>query len=116
MDYRQLGRSGLRISTITLGTMGWGGEGFSAQANMMASTEVWPAMAQAFEAAKGDLADRMLAALDAAQEVGGDIRGRQSAALIVVTGKPTGQPWKDRVFDLRVDDSPEFRRCLQTGQ
>jgi tetratricopeptide (TPR) repeat protein len=45
--------------------------------------------------------------LDAAQAVGGDIRGRQSAALIVVTGKPTGQPWKDRTFDLRVDDSPE---------
>jgi tetratricopeptide (TPR) repeat protein len=49
----------------------------------------------------------MLAALDAAQAAGGDIRGRQSAALIVVTGKPTGLPWKDRTFDLRVDDSPE---------
>ncbi len=73
----------------------------------MLNDKVWPAMAQAFENTKGDLADRMLAALDAAQAVGGDIRGRQSAALIVVTGKPTGQPWKDRVFDLRVDDSPE---------
>lgn len=83
------------------------GKNFSVQANLMANDKVWPAMAQAFEAARGDLADRMLAALDAAQEVGGDIRGRQSAALIVVTGKPTGQPWKDRVFDLRVDDSPE---------
>ncbi len=83
------------------------GKDFSVQANLMANNKVWPAMAQAFEATKGDLADRMLAALDAAQEVGGDIRGRQSAALIVVTGKPTGQPWKDRVFDLRVDDSPE---------
>ena len=50
----------------------------------------------------------MLAALDAAQSVGGDIRGRQSAAIIVVTGKPTGQSWKDRIFDLRVvDDSDE---------
>lgn len=83
------------------------GKNFSVQANLMVNDKVWPAMAQAFEAAKGDLADRLLAALDAAQEVGGDIRGRQSAALIVVTGKPTGQPWKDRVFDLRVDDSPE---------
>lgn len=83
------------------------GKDFSVQANLMTNDKVWPAMAQAFEAAKGDLADRMLAALDAAQEVGGDIRGRQSAALIVVSGKPTGQPWKDRVFDLRVDDSPE---------
>jgi len=58
----------------------------------------------------------MLGALDAAQAVGGDIRGRQSAALIVVTGKPTGQPWKDRIFDLRVDDSPqplkELRRLV----
>lgn len=83
------------------------GKNFSVQANLMMNDKVWPMMAQAFEAARGDLADRMLAALDAAQEVGGDIRGRQSAALIVVTGKPTGQPWKDRVFDLRVDDSPE---------
>src|SRR5882724_3643974 len=83
------------------------GPNYSAQANLMLNDKVWPAMAQAFESAKGDLADRMLAALDAAQVAGGDIRGRQSAALIVVTGKPTGQPWKDRIFDLRVDDSPE---------
>ena len=80
---------------------------FSVQANLMLSEKVWPAMAQAFENTKGDLADRMLAALDAAQAVGGDIRGKQSAALVVVTGKPTGQAWKDRTFDLRVDDSPE---------
>jgi uncharacterized Ntn-hydrolase superfamily protein len=64
-------------------------------------------MASAFEAAKGDLAERMLAALDAAQAVGGDIRGKQSAALTVVSGKPTGRPWSDRIFDLRVDDHPE---------
>jgi uncharacterized Ntn-hydrolase superfamily protein len=77
-------------------------------------------MARAFENAKGDLADRMLAALDAAQAAGGDIRGRQSAALIVVTGKPTGQAWKDRTFDLRVDDSPEplqeLRRLVTLGR
>jgi uncharacterized Ntn-hydrolase superfamily protein len=83
------------------------GNNFSVQANLMANDKVWPAMAQAFENTKGDMADRMLAALDAAQSVGGDIRGRQSAALVVVTGKPTGQAWKDRIFDLRVDDSPE---------
>jgi uncharacterized Ntn-hydrolase superfamily protein len=83
------------------------GKDFSVQANLMLNDKVWPAMAQAFENTKGDLADRMLAALDAAQAVGGDIRGRQSAALIVVTGKPTGQAWKDRLFDLRVDDSAE---------
>jgi len=83
------------------------GKDYSVQANLMLNDKVWPAMATAFEAAKGDLAERMLAALDAAQAAGGDIRGRQSAALIVVTGKPTGQSWKDRTFDLRVDDSAE---------
>jgi uncharacterized Ntn-hydrolase superfamily protein len=96
------------------------GKDFSVQANLMANDKVWPAMARAFENAKGDLADRMLAALDAAQAAGGDIRGRQSAALIVVTGKPTGQAWKDRTFDLRVDDSPEplqeLRRLITLGR
>jgi uncharacterized Ntn-hydrolase superfamily protein len=92
------------------------GSNFSAQANLMLNDTVWPAMARAFESTKGDLADRMMAALDAAQAAGGDIRGRQSAALIVVTGMPTGRPWTDRIFDLRVDDSPdplrELRRLL----
>jgi len=83
------------------------GKDYSVQANLMSNDKIWPAMAAAFEATKGDLAERMLAALDAAQAAGGDIRGRQSAALIVVTGKPTGQAWKDRIFDLRVDDSAE---------
>jgi uncharacterized Ntn-hydrolase superfamily protein len=93
------------------------GKNFSVQANLMLNDKVWPAMARAFENTKGDLADRMLAALDAAQAAGGDIRGRQSAAIIVVTGKPTGQAWKDRIFDLRVDDSPqpllELRRLVK---
>ena len=89
------------------------GKNFSVQANLMLNDRVWPAMARAFESAKGDLAERMLAALDAAQAAGGDIRGRQSAALIVVTGKPTGQAWKDRTFDLRVDDSPQPLRELR---
>ncbi|HEX6732386.1 MAG TPA: DUF1028 domain-containing protein [Pyrinomonadaceae bacterium] len=83
------------------------GRNFSVQANLMLNDRVWPAMARAFERATGDLAERMMVALDAAQLAGGDIRGRQSAALIVVTGKPTGLAWKDRTFDLRVDDSPE---------
>ena len=55
------------------------GKGYWVQANLMASDKVWPAMATAFEAAKGDLAERMMAALEAAQAVGGDIRGQQSA-------------------------------------
>ena len=88
------------------GRISWGKD-YSVQANLMANDNVWPAMAEAFEETKGDLAERMLAALDAAQAVGGDIRGRQSAALIVVKAKSSGKPWEDRVFDLRVDDSPE---------
>jgi uncharacterized Ntn-hydrolase superfamily protein len=83
------------------------GKNYSVQANLMSNANIWPAMSRAFENAKGDLADRMLAALDAAQAAGGDIRGRQSAALIVVAAKSTGKPWVDRIFDLRVDDSPE---------
>ena len=83
------------------------GRDYSVQANLMLDEKVWPAMSRAFETTKGDLAERMLAALDAAQEVGGDIRGRQSAALIVVSGKPTGRSWADRLFDLRVDDHSE---------
>jgi uncharacterized Ntn-hydrolase superfamily protein len=92
------------------------GHDYSVQANLMLNDKVWPAMAKAYEEAKGDLADRMLAALDAAQAVGGDIRGRQSAALIIVKAKSSGKPWEDRVFDLRVDDHPyplkELRRLV----
>src|SRR5207247_4735155 len=92
------------------------GKDYAVQANLMLNDKVWPAMAEAFEAAKGDLAERMMAALEAAQAVGGDVRGKQSAALVVVTGKPTGRPWADRIFDLRVDDNPEplkeLRRLL----
>lgn len=83
------------------------GRDYSVQANMMLSERVWPAMSQAFERAEGDLAARMLAALEAAEATGGDIRGKQSAALVVVSGRPTGRAWADRVFDLRIDDHPE---------
>jgi uncharacterized Ntn-hydrolase superfamily protein len=76
------------------------GENYSVQANLMESSTVWPAMADAFETASGDLAERLLAALEAAEAEGGDIRGRQSAALLVVSGEPTGRPWVDRTFDL----------------
>jgi uncharacterized Ntn-hydrolase superfamily protein len=82
------------------------GSGFSVQANLMLNDSVWPAMAKAFQESKGDLAERMLTALEAAQSAGGDIRGRQSAALIVVSGKRGDKPWV-RTFDLRVDDHPE---------
>jgi uncharacterized Ntn-hydrolase superfamily protein len=83
------------------------GEGFSVQANMMLKNTVWPAMAEAYRATKGELVDRFLAALDAAEAEGGDIRGRQSAAILIVDAKSTGRPWVDTIFDLRVDDAPE---------
>lgn len=77
------------------------GEGFSCQANMMLNDTVPAAMAAAFEAASGDLAARLLAALVAAEHEGGDVRGRQSAALAIAA--PSGEPWRKR-FDLRVED------------
>ncbi len=80
------------------------GAQFAAQANMMKRATVWDAMAEAYESADGDLADRLIAALEAAQSEGGDIRGQQSAALLVVRAEPTGHPWSDRLFDLRVED------------
>jgi uncharacterized Ntn-hydrolase superfamily protein len=92
------------------------GHTFSTEANLMSNDQVWPAMAKAFQEAKGDLAERMLAALDAGQAAGGDIRGRQSAALIVVKAKSSGKPWEDRIFDVRVDDADyplkELRRLV----
>lgn len=80
---------------------------FSVQANMMANDRVWPAMATAYRQANGDLADRLIAALEAAEAAGGDVRGRQSAAILVVSAHSTGRPWIDRKFDLRVEDHPQ---------
>jgi uncharacterized Ntn-hydrolase superfamily protein len=93
------------------------GDGFSVQANLMSSDKVWGAMAAAFEKSNGPLAERMMDALEAAEKEGGDIRGKQSASLIVFSGKPTGKIWEDKLVDLRVDDSPEplveLRRLLR---
>ena len=83
------------------------GAQFTVEANMMLNATVPEAMARAFQATAGDLAHRMLAALDAAEAEGGDVRGRQSAALIMVRGKSSGRPWSDKLFDVRVDDHPE---------
>jgi uncharacterized Ntn-hydrolase superfamily protein len=87
------------------------GEGFTCEANLMDKATVWPAMAKAYREAlkdpKLDLADRLLAALRAAQAEGGDLRGQQSAALLIVKGKASGRPWEDRLFDLRVEDHPD---------
>lgn len=93
------------------------GENYAVQANMMKNNDVWPAMSKAFEGAKGSLAERMLIALEAAEDVGGDIRGKQSAAILVVSGKSTGKIWKDTKVDIRVDDHAEplveLRRLLK---
>lgn len=83
------------------------GKGYSVQANLMSNDKIWGAMSKAFENAKGPLAERMVAALEAAENAGGDIRGKQSAALLVFSGKPTGKIWLDKLVDLRVDDHPE---------
>jgi uncharacterized Ntn-hydrolase superfamily protein len=92
------------------------GDGFTCQANMMERDTVWDAMANAFRSGSGRLANRLLAALDAAEAEGGDIRGRQSAALLVVVGTPTGRAWEDRAIDLRVenhhDPLGELRRLV----
>ncbi len=80
------------------------GDAFSVQANMMASERVWPAMAEAFTHATGPLSRRLLAALQAAEGAGGDARGKQSAALVVVPA--AGEPWR-RSVDLRVEDHAE---------
>jgi uncharacterized Ntn-hydrolase superfamily protein len=81
------------------------GEGFSVQGNMLASPDVLPAMSAAYTATSGSLADRLLAALTAGQDAGGDLRGRQSAALQVVSGTPATEDDDGVRLDLRVDDS-----------
>ena len=80
------------------------GAQFSVQSNMMRTDKVSAAMAAAYKGAKGPLAQRLLAALVAAEAAGGDIRGRQSAALLIVPAQSSGAPWDERTVDLRVDD------------
>ena len=93
------------------------GDNYSVQANMMANGTVPKAMANAFENSKGDLADRMMAALEAAEGEGGDIRGKQSAAMVIVSGDPTGVDWKDTILSLRIEDHPtplvELKRLIR---
>lgn len=92
------------------------GDGFSVQANMMLRDTVWDAMYGAFRGATGDLAGRLLTALDAAEAEGGDVRGRQAARILVVRAEPSGKPWEETLVDLRLDDHPaplaELRRLL----
>ena len=83
------------------------GDGTSVQGNMLAADDVLPAMAAAYAAAPGDLSDRLLAALTAGQDAGGDLRGRQSAALLVVSGRQATEEDDGVRMDLRVDDSAD---------
>jgi uncharacterized Ntn-hydrolase superfamily protein len=93
------------------------GNQFSTQANLMEKNTVWGAMARAYTNTQGDLLDKLMAALEAAQAEGGDIRGMQSAAILIVPGKTNGQPWRERLEDLRIDDSPhpleEMKRLIR---
>jgi len=96
------------------------GEYYSVQANLMLKDTVWDAMAHAYENSSGDLAERMMLSLEAAENEGGDIRGKQSASLLVVSSQLDPSPWKGRIFDLRVDDHPEplheLRRLLSVSR
>jgi uncharacterized Ntn-hydrolase superfamily protein len=112
-DFRQVaflatdGRTAAHTGSACIPDCGHVGRlGVSAQGNMLASPAVWHAAAETFEATGGSLADRLLAALDAAEEAGGDFRGRESAVLVVVSGNREEEPW-ERVFDLRVDNHAE---------
>jgi uncharacterized Ntn-hydrolase superfamily protein len=84
------------------------GDNFSVQANMMLTDKVWPTMAKAFEKNKTlPLPERIIKTLEAAEAEGGDIRGKQSAALLVVKGEPVENKWDDPFIDIRVEDHPE---------
>jgi len=92
------------------------GDGFSVQANLMLGAGVCDAMFEAYTSTDGDLAERLMRALEGAQAAGGDIRGRQSAALLVVRDDADLPAWGGRLFDLRIEDHPqpleELRRLL----
>lgn len=96
------------------------GKGYTVQANLMATPAVPTAMVNAYETTDGELVDRLMSALEAAQKEGGDIRGKQSAAILVTTGKPTGIEWKDKLFDLRIEDHPdpinEMKRLVRVAR
>jgi uncharacterized Ntn-hydrolase superfamily protein len=93
------------------------GDGFSVQGNLLASDRVWPAMAEAYRAASDQpFTERLLRALEAAEAEGGDVRGRQSAAIQVVEAAIQPATWQGRLMDLRIEDHPdpvpELRRLV----
>ena len=84
------------------------GENFSVQANMMLNDKVWPAMADAWKKnSQLALPERVMEVMKAAQAAGGDIRGKQSAVLMVFAPHKSNEPWNDKLIDLRIDDSKE---------
>ena len=83
------------------------GKNYAVQANLMLNNKVWPAMAKTFRESKGSLAERLIQSLESGENAGGDIRGKQSAAILIVKGVSTGKPWEDKVMDLRVEDHKE---------
>lgn len=93
------------------------GDNYSVQANVMTKSTVPKAMADTFDNSKGDLADKMMAAMEAAEAEGGDMRGKQSAAMLIVSGNPTGIDWKDTKLSLRIEDHPtpliELKRLIR---
>ena len=117
-----MGRTGTHTGAGCVGQAGHqAGNQVSVQANMMERDTVWAAMIEAYEGASGvDLAERLLLALEAAEAEGGDVRGRQSAALLIVSGPLTDAPWDQKKFDLRVDDAEvplaELRRLVSTNR
>ncbi|HLA65533.1 MAG TPA: DUF1028 domain-containing protein [Candidatus Saccharimonadales bacterium] len=95
------------------------GDAFSVQGNLLERDSCWPAMAAAYREALAEEApfvERMLRALEAAEREGGDVRGRQSAAIMVVSGELQAAPWRGRLMDLRIEDHPdpvpELRRIV----
>lgn len=96
------------------------GRGVSAQGNILRSRRVWKAMVSSFKKSKGSLAERLMAGLEGGERVGGDLRGRQSAAILVVKVIGSGVPWQGKTVDLRVDDDPQplaqMRRLLKINE
>jgi len=123
-DYRQLGiidAKGNAAAYTGTECLKWAGsktgKNYTAQGNILANEKVVQKMGKKFETTKSDLSDRLIAALEGGQEAGGDARGRQSAALLVVGERKSKSGYGDRLIDLRVEDHTEpiaeLKRLLQ---
>jgi uncharacterized Ntn-hydrolase superfamily protein len=114
------GRAAAHTGTATIPAAGHlVRDGFTVQGNLLERDSCWPAMSEAYEAAltQGQpFSERLLRALEAAEAEGGDVRGRQSSAIVIVDGSLQPNAWKGRILDARVDDHPdpvaELRRIV----